>query len=272
MDYEKIIIQESTLASQKESLMKNIKLLCEIIQENEKLKKYEEADLVINELIEIITNFLNIHKELNKETINSLKTLMRSYQEKKNSYNYLNFLNEKSILIKQKMIEKYLGKKDIMTEDLIKNSNNNWTQMSEYELIPSNPAVITIKDIIEICNSLIKFYVLQIDNITEKKVKSINDKSILESFFVFDAINLNNNTPLGFKEEFEQHIESVKYMKTECERIADSNLENDHGEIEKNENQINIIKEEIHKIYPKYLKLKEILYRNNLVKKKATKQ
>jgi hypothetical protein len=251
---------DAHISTEKLYLMNQIKLIGESIKEDEKIKKYSDADLKVLEVIELIDDFMSKNKELNKETLNSFSTLKKSYQEKHDSYNYLNFLNEKSILIKQKMIEKYLCKKDKIKAEPEKTPNCNI--MSEYELIPSNPEAITIKDIIEICSNLIKFYDLQEEN-NEKK-----NKYILESYYVLDTVNLTNNQH-NFKEEFEKHIDSIRLIKDQCEKVAISNIEIDQIDIDNCEKQIGMIKEEINKIFPKYEKLKEILQRNNLGKKKS---
>ena len=253
---------DAHISTEKLNFMNKIKLIGESIKEDEKLKKYSDADLKVLEIIELIDDFISKNKELKKETANSFSTLKKSYQEKHDSYNYLNFLNEKSILIKQKMIEKYLGKKDKIKTEPENTPNCNISQMSEYELIPSNPEAITIKDIIEICSNLIKFYDLQEEN-NEKK-----NKYILESYYVLDTINLTN-TQHNFKEEFEKHIDSIRLIKDQCEKVANSNIEIDQIDIYNCEKQIGMIKEEINKIFPKYEKLKEILQKNNLGKKKS---
>lgn len=246
--------------TEKEILMNNIKIISKQIKESELNKDFNLARNSIDNMILLIKNF--IEKNVNEDNKMFLNTLIKSYEEKKSTYEYFDYINQKTSLIKQKMTEKYLGKRNKPIENNPQVSPN--TQSEEYEFVPSSSSTCLIKEIIDICDSLIKYYEIQVESI-ENRGRKLTPVNAYESFFIYDYQNttINNNFHLTDK-----YIEEIKSIKRECEKILDTNYDNDVNAIKKYEKEISIIKEEFGKLYPKYQNLKQILEKNNLVTKK----
>jgi len=243
-----------------DEFMNSLRIYSQQLKAFEAKKDYENA----NKSIDVIVNLFDDHIKKGENTqdyVKYLSILSSSYCKKKSDYEYFSFVNEKTALIKRKMAEKYLGKR--VTKDA--SGSNNLIGLSEYEIVKTNSSHISlIKEIVEICCSLIKYYTLQIQKSPEKNINNLKTIQTYESFFIYEyqntTLNLNSISIL------DKYVEEIKNIKSECEKIIEYDYTSDDGKIQTLEKQINIIKEEFQKIYPKYLNLKEILEKNNLVR------
>jgi hypothetical protein len=262
-------------------LLQNIKNHSLNLKVFEESKNYVKASEILESIILLLNQSINIEKQEQLNSVNIpqspnlklLQTLLSSYITKKNSYDYSSFIDRKTLLIKEKMTEKYLGKRRMTKEEMVSdkdrnNINPSPSNISEYEIVPSSTHSNIIKEIIEICSSLVKYYELLTESMfPEKKLRNLNLKTFqaYESFFIYDYNNTTTNPIPGNK--IEKYIEEIKIIKLECEKIMDSDNLIDTVRIKSLEKQIGIIKEEFQKVYPKYQNLKDILTKNNLVKK-----
>jgi hypothetical protein len=235
-------------------------------------KNYPKATEVVEKIILLINQSIK-HEQLNNTltspNLKLLQTLLSSYTNKKSSYDYSQFIDKKTQLIKEKMTEKYLGKRRMTKDEMGNNINppQNPSNISEYEIVPSSSHSNIIKEIVDICSSLLKYYELltETKNKPENNLKNLKSFQAYESFFIYDYHNTTANVNPGNK--IEKYMEEIKIIKFECEKIIDSDILIDTTKLKSLEKQIGIIKEEFQKIYPKYQNLKEILLKNNLIKK-----
>lgn len=235
------------------------------LNNKEKSKDFDSCVNIIDKICDSISEFLEKNKQnFDMSNINYYITLSNSFRDKKLTYKNYFYILEKTNLIKQKMTEKYLGnKKNKIKKDLDENSTDKTSNTEEFELILINNPISLLKSIIDICAGVLKFYEIQTSSF-EYLIKNQNIKEVqnFESFFIYDDnISLSKDQQL-----IEKYIKEIKNIKNECERILD--IDYDETSIKNIEEQILIIKEEFQKIYPKYINLKEILEKNNLIKKK----
>jgi hypothetical protein len=239
-------------------------------------KNYHAANEIIENIIKMITHTIE-KEEPSSSNLKLLKTLLSSYITKKKSYDYSLFIDKKVLLIKEKMTEKYLGRRRMTVKEEqnavngVTGVNNqdchNPSNISEFEIVPSSGHSNIIKEIIEISSSLIKYYELLVENKNlpnEKNLKNLKTNQCYESFFIYEYQNTSMN--INVHNKIEKYIEEIKNIKLECEKIIDSDNLIDAVKLKALEKQISIIKEEFQKIYPKYQNLKEILLKNKLIK------
>ena len=254
------------------SLMLEVQSLSSQLKSLEIAKNYASALDIINQIQNKIQNFIKENNPSN-ESKKWLNILSASYANKKIEYNYVTFASAKVTLVKKKMMEKYLGKRRLNTlthDESMQNQQNNITNISEYEIVQSSSNIIgIIKEILEICKSLIKYYEIQSASV-DRTIKNVKQVQSYESFFVYDYQNTTVNIS-PFTLLIEKYIEEVRKIKKECEVIIESDFTLDLTKVKSLEREVNIIKEEFQKLYPKYHNLKEILEKNNLVKPKAKK-
>jgi hypothetical protein len=253
-----------------ENLMKEIQNLSIKLKQSEIERDYISATSLINKLENLIKNFILINNP-GEERKKWLNILCSSYCSKKIEYNYFKFASEKSSLLKKKMAEKYLGKRRLNSqEDIHGLQQNNITNISEYEFVQSSSNVSGIvKDILESCKSLLKYYEIQIAS-SNRTLKNLKQVQSYESFYVYDYQNTTVNFS-PYSQSIEKYIEEIKKIQTECESVLNSDVNLDFNKVKLLEKEINIIKEEFQKLYPKYQNLKDILEKNNLVKAKSKK-
>lgn len=257
-----ILDNSASILLEKETLMNDIKILSKDVKDLENTKNYTTATEKLGVLIVMIKNFIDKNKTfIPRDNIIWYNTLIQSYEDKKKSYEYFSFLAEKTSLIKKKMTEKYLGNNKNKNKD--ENVDSSQTQIEEYEFVKSSSSIDILKDIIEIAGSLIKYYEIQIEN-NDRNRKNFNVKQVqsFESFYIYDYQNNSHSHNI-----IDRYIEEVKGIKSECESLLESN-ELDGNVTKGLQKQIGIIKEEFQKIYPKYINLRELLKRNNLIREK----
>jgi hypothetical protein len=253
-----------------ENLMQEIQILSAKLKQYEQERDYTSATSVISKLENLIKSFILINGP-GEDCKKWLNILCSSYCSKKIEYSYFNFASEKAALVKKKMAEKYLGKRKLKSQEEIQGlQQNNITNISEYEIVQSSSNVSGIvKDIVESCKSLIKYYEIQIASVN-RTLKNLKQVQSYESFYVYDYQNTTANFS-PYSQLIEKYIEEVKKIQTECEGILNSEINLDINKVKSLEKEVNIIKEEFQKLYPKYQNLKEILEKNNLVKAKSKK-
>jgi hypothetical protein len=277
VDQKNLIKENNNLSRQ--NLINNIGLHVKNAKELENAKHLKDA----REEITKITNDIKLHidnhsQNLSNEEIGWLNILHKSYENKEKSYDYHSYINSKKSLIFQKMTEKYIGvgsKKGQGRQNFLDNENavisnkGDSSNFMEYEVIPGVSTVTLIKEIAEICTSLLKYFEIQNENYTkDAKALSLRPVQSYESFYVCDyAQNTIMPSAYGFNIS-EKYVQELKNIKNQCEKISKLMSENDTSLIKKLEKEIAIITEEFQKIYPKFVVVKDILEKNNLVRGK----
>jgi len=235
--------------SSSETLSK-VKLLSEKIKLNNISRNINENTQCLDE----ISNHIGTSISKNDSNKKYLSLILQSYQNKKKHIDYLTYTEEKKALIKRKCGEKYLSKgKKVLN-------------YSDSEISSSNKHFEFLKEIIDDCSSLIKYYESQIGlGNYQPNVNNLKSFKTDESFFVYDFSNttINKNPPTVL----EKCISGVLQTKNECMKLLEISKALDFEKIKKLKEQIAILEEEYNKIYPKCSKLYEILVSAKIIKK-----
>lgn len=231
-----------------EQTLSKVKILSEKIKLNNISRNSNQNIQCLDEIINSLEMSIN-----NKNNTDNkyLSLILKSYQNKKKHLDYLAYNEEKKALIKRKCDEKYLSK--------VKKDSN----YSDSEVSSTNRHFEYLKEIVEDCSSLIKYYESQIGNYQLNQVSNLKSFKTDESFFVYDysntAINLNPPSVL------EKCIGGVLQTKNECMKLLEISKVLDLEKIKKLKEQIAILEEEYNKIYPKCTKLYKILVNNKII-------